>query len=61
MVTKYVRKLKSREINHDTDSVWAIQDVPAIWQNKTRLKVEADHYYFDEDGTAYPIPVNEED
>ena len=54
MVNKYVRKLINREINPETDSVWAIQDVPNIWNKKTRAKVEADGYVFDEDGTAIP-------
>ena len=59
MIAKYSRKLEARELNPATDSVWAIQDVPAIWQNKVRAKVEADHYTFDEDGTAIPVPPND--
>lgn len=54
MPAKYARKLENREINPETESVWAIQDVPNIWNKKTRAKVEADGYIFDEDGTAIP-------
>ena len=54
MVNKYARKLENREINPETDEVWAIQDVPAIWNNKTRAKVISDGYIFDKDGTAIP-------
>lgn len=60
MVPKYSRLLKQRQINTDTGAVWAIQDVPPTWNARTKAKVEADHYYFAEDGTAYPVPPNEE-
>ena len=60
MVPKYTRLIKSREINDKTGSVWAIQDVGRTWRSKTEATVIADGYYFDEDGTAYPIPPNEE-
>lgn len=60
MVKKYSRKLESREINPDTDEVWAIQDVPPIWNAKTEQKVISDGYYFAEDGTAYPILKEDE-
>lgn len=60
MVKKYSRLLEERIINDNTGEVWAIHDVPNTWRAKTRTKVEEDGYYFDEDGTAYPIPVNEE-
>ena len=60
MVAKYSRKLENRELNPATDSVWTIHDVPAIWQNKVKAKVEADHYTWDEDGSAVPIPPNED-
>ena len=55
MVKKYARKLESREINPETESIWAIQDVPNIWCSKTEKQVKADGYIFDEDGTARPI------
>lgn len=54
MVNKYARKLESREINPETESVWSINDVPNIWRKKVETKVEADGYIFDEDGTAIP-------
>lgn len=60
MVKKYTRLLEEREINTNTDSVWAIQDVPNTWRSKTEAKVIADGFYFDEDGTAYPVPEEEE-
>ena len=60
MVKKYCRLLEEREINANTDSVWAIQDVPNTWRSKTEAKVIADGFYFDEDGTAYPVPEEEE-
>lgn len=60
MVAKYSRLLEEREINYNTGEIWAIQDVPKTWRKKTETKVIADGYYFDEDGTAYPIPPNEE-
>lgn len=53
MVTKYVKALEGRDINPKTDEVWAIQDVPTKWADKTEAKVLADGYYFDKDGTAY--------
>lgn len=61
MVKKYARVLENREINSMTGEVWSINDVPNTWNNKTRAKVEADGYYFDEDGTAYPNVPNEEE
>ena len=61
MVAKYVRKLENREINPDTGKVWSINDVKLPWYAKTKAKVEADHYTWDEDGTAIPIPPNEDE
>ena len=58
MVQKYSRLLEEREINYNTDKIWAIQDVPKTWRKKTEQKVVADGFYFDEDGTAYPV-INE--
>ena len=58
MVRKYRDLLIYRAINAKTNSVWAIQDVPNLWRSKTEQAVIADGYYFDEDGTAYPIPEN---
>jgi hypothetical protein len=60
MAKKYRRLLEDRLINEDTNSVWAIQDVPPLWQKKTEQLVISEGYYFDEDGTAYPVPPNEE-
>jgi len=60
MVRKYRDLLIYRAINAKTNSVWAIQDVPNLWRSKTEQAVIADGYYFDEDGTAYPVPPNEE-
>ena len=60
MVRKYKDLLIYRAINAKTNSVWAIQDVPNLWRSKTEQAVIADGYYFDEDGTAYPIPPNED-
>ena len=60
MVKKYSRLLEERQINSATDEVWALQDVPNTWRVKTEAKVIADGFYFDEDGTAYPVPPNEE-
>ena len=54
MVNKYARLLEERIINDKTGSVWAIQDVPRTWRNKTEEKVIGDGYEFDEDGTAVP-------
>ena len=59
MVAKYSRLLEQRIINDKTGEVWAIQDVPRTWRGKTEVKVLADGYYFDEDGTAYPNEPNE--
>ncbi len=53
MVNKYSRLLEERIINDNTGSVWAIQDVPKTWRQKTQAKVENDGYHFAEDGTAY--------
>lgn len=53
MINKYARLLEQRQTNVNTDEVWAIQDVPNTWRSKTKAKVEADGYYFAEDGTAY--------
>lgn len=55
MVRKYGRLLEEREINEKTGEIWAIQDVPNTWREKTRVKVEADGYEFLEDGTAQKI------
>ena len=60
MIRKYKDLLIYRAINAKTNSVWAIQDVPNLWRSKTEQAVIADGYYFDEDGTAYPVPPNEE-
>ena len=60
MVDKYRRKLEERQINDKTGSVWAIQDVRSIWRTATENAVIADGYYFDEDGTAYPVPKETE-
>ena len=60
MVSKYSWHIEERQINVDTGKVWSINDVPSIWKIKTKTKVESDGFYFDEDGTAYPIPPNEE-
>ena len=54
MVNKYARLLEQRIINDKTGDIWAIQDVPKTWRQKTQTKVENDGYYFDEDGTAWP-------
>lgn len=59
MIRKYKDLLIYRAINAKTNSVWAIQDVPNLWRSKTEQAVIADGYYFDEDGTAYPVPPNE--
>jgi len=61
MVRKYKDLLIYRAINAKTNSVWAIQDVPNLWRSKTEQAVIADGYYFDEDGTAYPVPPNEDE
>ena len=55
MINKYSKHLESRDININTNSVWAIQDVPFTWREKTEAKVISDGYYFDSDGTAYPV------
>lgn len=60
MVRKYRDLLIYRAINAKTNSVWAIQDVPNLWRSKTEQAVIAEGYYFDEDGTAYPVPPNED-
>lgn len=52
MVKKYARVLENREINAQSGEIWTIDDVPTTWRAKTRTKVEADGYHFDEDGTA---------
>lgn len=54
MVNKYSRLLEERIVNEKTGEVWAIQDVPRTWRNRTEAKVIADGYHFDEDGTAWP-------
>lgn len=59
MVAKYARHIENRDINDKTGEVWAIQDVPKTWRTKTEQKVIADGYYFDEDGTAYPVEDGE--
>lgn len=55
MVNKYARHLEERDINVKTDEVWSINDVPNTWKAKTRTKVINDGYYFDEDGTSWPV------
>ena len=60
MVPKYSRHLEKRDINVNTNKVWAIQDVPRTWRSKTEVKVIEDGYYFAEDGTAYPVPTENE-
>ena len=52
MVSKYVRVLEAREINPNTESVWSINDVPALWRNKVEKQILVDGYTFDEDGTV---------
>lgn len=59
MVKKYSRLLEERQINSKTNATWAIQDVPATWREDTKAKVEADGFYFEEDGTASPVPIND--
>ena len=61
MIRKYKDLLIYRAINAKTNEVWAIQDVPNLWRSKTEQAVIADGYYFDEDGTAYPVPPNEDE
>ena len=61
MVKKYKRLLEERDINSNTNEVWTIQDVPTTWRSKTEQAVIADGYYFGEDGTAYPVPPNEDE
>ena len=62
MVQKYSRLLEERDINYNTMSVWAIQDVPKTWRKKTEQKVIADEYHFEEDGTVMPnVTPNEEE
>ena len=55
MVAKYASHWEERDINVNTNKVWAIQDVPRTWRSKTEVKVIEDGYYFAEDGTAYPV------
>lgn len=52
MVAKYARLLEDREVNNKTGDTWAIQDVPNLWNESTRTRVEKDGYEFQEDGTA---------
>ena len=59
MVKKYTRLLIQREINVNTGSTWAIQDVPNTWRVRTKAAVEAEGYTWDEDGTAIKIPEEE--
>lgn len=54
MVQKYSRLIEERDINYNTDKIWAIQDVPRTWRKKTEQKVINDGYHFLEDGTAVP-------
>ena len=62
MVQKYSRLLEEREINYNTDSIWAIQDVPKTWRKKTEQKVIADGFHFLDDGTVEPnTPPNVEE
>lgn len=58
MVKKYVKVLEQREINAQTGSIWAIQDVPERWRSETQTKVISDGYHFDEDGTAVKDSTN---
>jgi len=58
MVKKYARLLEERQINNKTQETWKIQDVPELWNADTRAKVEADGFYFEEDGTATKKPEN---
>lgn len=60
MKKKYVRLLENRELNPKTGSVWAIQDVPTTWRLAVKEQVESDGFTWDEDGTAIPIPPNED-
>ena len=62
MVQKYSRLLEERDINYNTGEIWSINDVPKTWRKKTEAKVISDGYHFDEDGTAWPDPLlnNEE-
>ena len=55
MVNKYSKHLENRDTNVNTGNVWSLFDVPNTWRSKTEAKVIADGYYFDEDGTAYPV------
>lgn len=61
MIKKYARLIEQRITNEKTGSTWAIQDVPNTWRDGTHDRVIADHYVFLDDGTAEPIPPNEED
>lgn len=58
MVKKYTRILIQREININTGSTWALQDVPNTWRARTKAAVEAEGYTWDENGCA--IKVEEE-
>ena len=60
MLKKYVRVLEQREINPKTGSTWAWMDVPNTWRERAKEAVEADHYTWDENGCAIPIPPNED-
>ena len=60
MEVKYARHMRNREINNKTGEVWKINDVPYTWRQKTVTLLDSEGYYIAEDGTAYPIPVNEE-
>ena len=52
MVNKYRRALEGREYNSRTGKIWAIQDVPNAWRNKTIEAITADGYIILEDGTV---------
>ena len=51
MVRKYVRLLEEREINHNTESIWCLNDVPNTWREKVKQKILEDGYSFNNDGT----------
>lgn len=53
MVKKYARLLEENAINFKTGNIWAINDVPATWRERTRNQVIEDGFMFDENGIAY--------
>ena len=54
MVNKYARHLEEWDVNAKTGEVWVLDDVPNTWKARTKAKVEADGYTWDEDGHAIP-------